>query len=77
MGNEWGWGEFEKESWAFKHDRIAIEKRMEGGGVVKTSDIAHLMELFQASPSYVFVRFSLSDAIDGIPTVRFTQVLGI
>ncbi|SCV69551.1 BQ2448_2571 [Microbotryum intermedium] len=49
MGEEWGWGVFEKESWAFKHDRLAIEDRVSKGGVVKTSDIAHLMELFQSA----------------------------
>lgn len=45
-----GWSVFEKESWAFKHDRIAVEARLAGGGQVKTSDIAHLMELFQVCP---------------------------
>ncbi|SCZ97069.1 BZ3500_MvSof-1268-A1-R1_Chr4-2g06970 [Microbotryum saponariae] len=49
MGEEWGWRVFEKESWAFKHDRLAIEDRVSKGGVVKTSDIAHLMELFQSA----------------------------
>ncbi|KDE03351.1 hypothetical protein MVLG_06158 [Microbotryum lychnidis-dioicae p1A1 Lamole] len=49
MCAEWGWGVFEKESWAFKHDRLAIEDRVSKGGVVKTSDIAHLMELFQSA----------------------------
>ncbi|KAI5474620.1 prokaryote ATPase domain containing protein [Pseudohyphozyma bogoriensis] len=49
MGREWGWGEFEKESWAFKHDRLGIERRVEGGGNVRTSDIAHLMELYQSA----------------------------
>ncbi|KAM0752020.1 hypothetical protein T439DRAFT_324111 [Meredithblackwellia eburnea MCA 4105] len=48
-GEGWGWEEFEMESWAFKHDRLAIEKRIEAGGAVKTSDIAHLMELFQSA----------------------------
>ncbi|GAA5886344.1 hypothetical protein JCM5296_001875 [Sporobolomyces johnsonii] len=49
LGKEWGWSEFEKESWAFKHDRLEIEKRIKGGGAVKTSDVAHLMELFQSA----------------------------
>ncbi|KAK4701989.1 hypothetical protein P7C70_g4237, partial [Phenoliferia sp. Uapishka_3] len=49
MGEGWGWEAFEKESWAFKHDRLGIEKRVNAGGVVKTSDIAHLMELFQSA----------------------------
>jgi len=45
-----GYDAFEKESWAFKHDRAAMEKRLEGGGeAVKTADIAHLMELFQSA----------------------------
>lgn len=30
---------FEKESWAFKHDRLAMDHRIENGGQVKTSDI--------------------------------------
>lgn len=37
LGREWGWGEFEKESFAFKHDRLDVMKRMENGGEVKTS----------------------------------------
>ncbi|GAA5923611.1 hypothetical protein JCM1841_001300 [Sporobolomyces salmonicolor] len=49
LGKEWGWSEFEKESWAFKHNRLEIEKRIKGGGAVKTSDVAHLMELFQSA----------------------------
>lgn len=71
LGREWGWGEFEKESFAFKHDRLDVLKRLENGGEVKTSvswlptpnvlnceltprpqDIAHLLELFQASNSW-------------------------
>jgi len=44
-----GYEDFEKESYAFKHDRMAIEKRVEGGGEVKTSDIAHILELFQSA----------------------------
>ncbi|TDL16880.1 hypothetical protein BD410DRAFT_794891 [Rickenella mellea] len=46
-----GYEEFEKESWSFKHDRLNVERRIENGGaaVVKTSDIARLMELFQSS----------------------------
>ena len=49
MGTGWGWEEFEKESWAFKHDRLTIERRLEAGGAVKTSDISHLLELFQSA----------------------------
>ncbi|GAA5863072.1 hypothetical protein JCM3774_001412 [Rhodotorula dairenensis] len=49
LGREWGWGEFEKESFAFKHDRLDVLKRLEKGGEVKTSDIAHLLELFQSA----------------------------
>ncbi|GAA6013326.1 hypothetical protein JCM10207_000856 [Rhodosporidiobolus poonsookiae] len=49
LGREYGWGEFEKESWAFKHDRIEIQKRLKDGGEVKTSDVAHLLELFQSA----------------------------
>ncbi|POY74716.1 hypothetical protein BMF94_2191 [Rhodotorula taiwanensis] len=49
LGREWGWGEFEKESFAFKHDRLDVQKRLENGGEVKTSDIAHLLELFQSA----------------------------
>ncbi|BGP52767.1 hypothetical protein JCM8202v2_000324 [Rhodotorula sphaerocarpa] len=49
LGREWGWGEFEKESYAFKHDRLDVQKRVENGGQVRTSDIAHLLELFQSA----------------------------
>ncbi|GAA5939236.1 uncharacterized protein JCM15063_004463 [Sporobolomyces koalae] len=49
MGAEWGWDIFEKESWAFKHDRLEVAKRVENGGQVKTSDIARLMEMLQSS----------------------------
>jgi len=49
MGTGWGWEEFEKESWAFKHDRLTIERRIDAGGTVKTSDISHLLELFQSA----------------------------
>jgi len=47
-----GWDTFEADALAFKHDRIAIEKRIaEDGGKaeVRPSDIARLMELFQSS----------------------------
>ncbi|KAK9895349.1 hypothetical protein P389DRAFT_205468 [Cystobasidium minutum MCA 4210] len=44
-----GYEEFEKESYAFKHDRIGVEKRVENGGEVKTSDVAHVLELFQSA----------------------------
>ncbi|KAI0922952.1 hypothetical protein AcV5_009810 [Taiwanofungus camphoratus] len=55
-----GYAEFEKEAWAFKHDRLNVERRMANSqageslahtvlGEIKTSDIARLMELFQSS----------------------------
>ncbi|KZP22205.1 hypothetical protein FIBSPDRAFT_787379 [Athelia psychrophila] len=44
-----GYKEFEQEGWSFKHDRIAVEKRLAEGGKARTSDIARLMELFQSS----------------------------
>ena len=37
--------EFEKESWAFKHDRAAMDGRIEKGGAVKTSDIGARVQL--------------------------------
>lgn len=43
-----GWDAFESEAFGFKHERIAIQKRAEGGEV-RPSDIARLMELFQSS----------------------------
>ena len=38
-----------------QHDRLSLERRMEahGPGTVKTSDIAHLMELFQVNNLYL------------------------
>lgn len=36
-------------SWAFKHDRFGVEERVKNGGVVKTADVARLMERFQSS----------------------------
>ncbi|KZS96760.1 hypothetical protein SISNIDRAFT_547505 [Sistotremastrum niveocremeum HHB9708] len=46
-----GWGkEWEKEAWAFKHDRLGVERRLEKEGEkVETSDIARVMEIFQSS----------------------------
>ncbi|GAA93752.1 uncharacterized protein L969DRAFT_42294 [Mixia osmundae IAM 14324] len=44
-----GYQDYAKEGLAFKHDRLSVERRVEGGGTVKTSDIAHLMELFQSA----------------------------
>ncbi|EIN14466.1 hypothetical protein PUNSTDRAFT_96359, partial [Punctularia strigosozonata HHB-11173 SS5] len=52
-----GYEEFEKEAWAFKHDRLNVERKLAevkadrsfGAGSIKTSDIARLMELFQSS----------------------------
>lgn len=32
-----------------QHDRLTIEKRIAAGGAVKTSDISHLLELFQSA----------------------------
>ncbi|GAA5826711.1 hypothetical protein JCM11251_002864 [Rhodosporidiobolus azoricus] len=49
LGREFGWGEFEKSSWAFKHARLELQKRLENGGEVKTSDVAALMELMQSA----------------------------
>ncbi|ORY88261.1 hypothetical protein BCR35DRAFT_276955 [Leucosporidium creatinivorum] len=49
MGEEWGWGAFTLESYAFKHFRLDVEKRIKDGGTVKTADIARLMELFQSA----------------------------
>lgn len=33
----------------FQHDRLEVVKRVENGGEVKTSDVARLMEILQAS----------------------------
>ncbi|KAH7925360.1 hypothetical protein BV22DRAFT_1011455 [Leucogyrophana mollusca] len=50
-----GYGDFQKEAWGFKHDRLSVERRLNEspvgsiGSQVKTSDIARLMELFQSS----------------------------
>ncbi|TFY75056.1 hypothetical protein EWM64_g8958 [Hericium alpestre] len=47
-----GYGEFEKEAWGFKHDRLNVERRIAdntGMAQIRTSDIARLMELFQSS----------------------------
>ncbi|KAI0080424.1 hypothetical protein K474DRAFT_1657845 [Panus rudis PR-1116 ss-1] len=55
-----GYESFEKEAWAFKHDRLNVERRVANAangdgpgasllGDIKTSDIARLMELFQSS----------------------------
>ncbi|KAI4523287.1 hypothetical protein K525DRAFT_254721 [Schizophyllum commune Loenen D] len=50
-----GYEEFEKESWAFKHDRADVQKRINDAPnelsvhQIRTSDIARLMELFQSS----------------------------
>ncbi|GAA5920975.1 hypothetical protein JCM3775_004032 [Rhodotorula graminis] len=49
LGEEWGWNEFEKEGWSFKHHRLEVQKRVENGGEVKTSDLAALLELFQSA----------------------------
>ncbi|KAJ6590977.1 hypothetical protein DFH09DRAFT_908072 [Mycena vulgaris] len=54
IGKHSGYEEFEKEAWGFKHDRLNVERRMseapQGSNVrnVRTSDVARLMELFQA-----------------------------
>lgn len=59
LGKEFGWGEFEKESWAFKHSRAEIVERLKHGGEVKTSDVARLLEQFQSAllSYWNFVRF--------------------
>lgn len=44
---KFGWESFVKESYAFKHARLDVERRVADGGTVKTADIARLMELFQ------------------------------
>ncbi|KAG0144902.1 hypothetical protein CROQUDRAFT_46573 [Cronartium quercuum f. sp. fusiforme G11] len=45
-----GYDTFETEALAFKHTRLDVERRVEKTGArVKTSDIAHLLELFQSS----------------------------
>lgn len=44
-----GYDVFEQESWAFKHDRGAVEERVKAGGEIKTADVARLMERFQSS----------------------------
>ncbi|KAI0057315.1 hypothetical protein BV25DRAFT_1812636, partial [Artomyces pyxidatus] len=44
-----GYADFEKEAWRYKHDRIDLERRNPDViGRVRTSDIARLMEIFQA-----------------------------
>ena len=50
LKHEPGWDEWEKEAWAFKHDRMDVERRiMDENGAVESADIARLMELFQVS----------------------------
>ncbi|KAK4057469.1 hypothetical protein OIO90_001538 [Microbotryomycetes sp. JL221] len=50
FGKEWGWDIFEKESYAFKHDKADVLKRIaDGGAPVSTADIARLLEQFQSS----------------------------
>ncbi|KAF9563863.1 hypothetical protein CPC08DRAFT_760631 [Agrocybe pediades] len=50
-----GYEDFEKEAWSFKHDRLNVERRVIENGnsdskvIIKTSDVARLMELFQSS----------------------------
>lgn len=44
-----GYESFKKEALAFKHLRLDVERRLEKNGLpVKTSDIAHLLEIFQS-----------------------------
>jgi hypothetical protein len=62
MGEEWGWGVFTQESYAFKHFRLDVEKRLKDGGEVKTADIARLMELFQVSSPHETV-FKVDDVV--------------
>ncbi|CCL99349.1 uncharacterized protein FIBRA_01367 [Fibroporia radiculosa] len=62
-----GYEVFEKEAWGFKHDRLNAERRMSNStqqgetlahtamSEIKTSDIARLMELFQASTSPLLI----------------------
>nr|GAT44417.1 predicted protein [Mycena chlorophos] len=55
IGKQPGYEEFEKEGWAFKHDRLNVERRVvdipQGSDMhnVRTSDVARLMELFQSA----------------------------
>ena len=50
FGKEWGWDVFEKESYAFKHDKADVQKRIaEGGAPVSTADVARLLEHFQSA----------------------------
>lgn len=45
-----GYDELQKQALAFKHARLAVERRITSGGAeVRTSDIAHLLELFQSA----------------------------
>lgn len=48
-----GWEDWEKEAWAFKHDRLDVEKRILEGHDVENADIARLMELFQVFATYL------------------------
>lgn len=48
-----GYKSFEKAAWSFRYDRMDVERRLENGGIVRTSDIARLMELFQVGLFFV------------------------
>ncbi|KAM0786832.1 hypothetical protein ACM66B_002260 [Microbotryomycetes sp. NB124-2] len=50
LGKEWGWDVFEKESYAFKHDKADVLQRIaDGGAPVSTADVARLLEFFQSA----------------------------
>ncbi|KAK4052738.1 hypothetical protein OIV83_002025 [Microbotryomycetes sp. JL201] len=50
LGKEWGWDVFEKESYAFKHDKADVLQRIaDGGAPVTTADVARLLEFFQSA----------------------------
>ncbi|KAI6038602.1 hypothetical protein EDC04DRAFT_2569513 [Pisolithus marmoratus] len=60
-----GFDDFRKEAWGFKHDRLNVERRIleapvgSIGSQVRTSDVARLMELFQARNKHIsLLRYS-------------------
>ncbi|CAL1709617.1 unnamed protein product [Somion occarium] len=79
-----GYAEFEKEAWAFKHDRLSVEKRVSsavssdgpGGallGEIKTSDVARLMELFQSS---LLKYWNFQPSLDAKPSSQESKTSG-
>jgi hypothetical protein len=65
--------DFEKESWAFKHDRAAMDQRIEKGGQVKTSDIGAPGDSFVAKDG----RLTSRSARHGALPVELAEVLAI